>query len=341
MFLRRPYGTPKLIDAARFPTLKRGAKQLCAHGALATLILSGALAVAQTLASSAVPQPPAWQTAAGEHMEFDVASIYRSEPGAFQRPNMVLNGEDTPVPPGGLFIADFPLQIFIEFAWKIMPGHEQEEAMLAHLPRWVATDHFVIRAQFTGNPTKDQIRLMMQSLLADRFKLAVHFENRDVPVFALVLDRQGKFGPRIRPHDEGPPCGKALAVPADRTSPSVAPGGFLPYCGRVQAIDGPNHTGLVGARNITLDHLVGYLSDFEDLGRPILDQTGLSGAWDFSLNWLPEHRAFSSAEGDQPADGDGPSIFEALKEQLGFKLKPTRASIPVLVIDRVEQPSPN
>jgi bla regulator protein blaR1 len=305
------------------------------------LFLSAAPTVTQTTPSTAAPQPPAWQTDAGGHAEFDVASIHRSEPGTFLRPNMVLNNEDTPVPPGGLFVADFPLQIFIEFAWKIMPSHEQEEAMLAHLPRWVATDHFVIRAQFTGNPTKDQIRLMMQSLLADRFKIAVHFESRDVPVFALVLDRQGKLGPRIRPHDEGPPCSKALAVPADRTSPSVPPGGFVADCGGVQFIDGPNHTMLVGARNITLDHLAGYLSDFDDPGRPIVDQTGLSGVWDFSLNWLPERGGSSPAGPVQVPDAEGPSIFEALKEQLGLKLKPTKAEIPVLVIDHVEQPSAN
>jgi uncharacterized protein (TIGR03435 family) len=292
-------------------------------------------------AQASAPQVPAWQTDAGGHAEFDVTSIHRSEPGAFLKPNMVLNSEDTPVPPSGLFVADFPLQIFIEFAWKITPSHEQEDAMLAHLPRWVATDHFVIRAQFTGNPTKDQVRLMMQSLLADRFKLATHFEERDVPVFALVLDRQGKVGPRIRPHSEGPSCSKTLAVPADRTSPSVFPGGFLSHCGGVQALDGPNHTMLVGARNLTLDHLAGYLSDFDDPGRPIVDQTGLSGAWDFSLNWLPERGGSSPAGPIEFPDADGPSLFEALQEQLGLKLKPTKASIPVLVIDHVEQPSPN
>jgi uncharacterized protein (TIGR03435 family) len=290
---------------------------------------------------SSAPQVPAWQTDAGGHAEFDVASIHRSEPGAFLKPNMVLNSEDTPVPPGGLFVADFPLQIFIEFAWKIMPSHEQEDAMLARLPRWVATDHFVIRAQFAGNPTKDQIRLMTQSLLADRFRLTVHFEDRDVPVFALVLDRQGKVGPRIRPHNEGPSCSQTLTVPADRTSPSVPPGGFLSQCGRVQAIDGANHTMLVGARNITLDHLAGYLSDFDDQGRPIVDQTGLSGSWDFSLNWLPDRGGSSPAGPVQFPDADGPSLFEALKDQLGLKLEPTKASIPVLVIDHVEQPSAN
>jgi uncharacterized protein (TIGR03435 family) len=340
-FLRRPYGTPEPIDATRFPTLKRGASKLCAYGAAAALLLAGRLVVAQATVNAAAPQSPAWQVDAGGHAEFDVASIHRSEPGSFLRPNIVLNAEDTPVPPGGLFVADFPLQIFIEFAWKIMPTHEQEDAMLAHLPRWVATDHFVIRAQFTGNPTKDKVRLMMQSLLADRFKLAVHFEDRNVPVFALVLDMQGMLGPRIRPHAEGPPCGKALALPADRTSPSVPPGGFLAHCGGVQAIEAPGRTVLLGARNITLENLAGYLPDFEDLGRPIVDQTGLSGAWDFSLNWLPDRGGSSPAGPAQFPDAEGPSIFEALKEQLGLKLKPGRASVQILVIDHVEEPSPN
>jgi uncharacterized protein (TIGR03435 family) len=274
-------------------------------------------------------------------MEFEVASIHRSEPGTFQRPNIVLNSEDTPVPSGGLFVADFPLLIYIEFAWKIMPTRAQESAMLAHLPKWVTTDHFVTRAQFSGNPAKDQVRLMMQSLLAERFKLAVHFESHEVPVFALVLDKRGKLGPRLRPHAEGPACNSTVDLPADPTLPSVPPGGFLNSCGRVRAVDGPNHTVLLGARNITLGHLGAYLPDFDDLGRPIVDQTGVSGAWDFSLNWLPDRRGTLSADGGQPVDADGPSIFEALKEQLGLKLKPTRASVPTLVIDHVEQPSPN
>jgi bla regulator protein blaR1 len=283
---------------------------------------------------------PAWQVAAGRHMEFEVASIHPAELGTFVYPNIPLNNEDTPVPPGGQFVADFPLLIFIEFAYRIMPTHEQEEAMLAHLPKWVVADHFVIRAQFDGNPSKDQIRLMMQSLLADRFKLAVHFEGRDVPVFALVLDRPGKPGPHIRLHAEGSPCDEVLAVPADRTSSLVPPGEFVPVCGVVQLIDGPNHTVLVGARNIAFDHIAAYLSDFEGQGRPIVDQTGLSGTFDFSLNWLPERIRLLPAA-SAPPDAQGPSLLEALKDQLGLKLRPTHALVQTLVIDHVEQPSPN
>ncbi len=286
-------------------------------------------------------QPYAWQTAAGGPMSFEVASIRRSEPGTFLRPNMVLNAEDTPVPAGGLFVANFSLVIFIEFAWNVMPTREQESAMVAHLPRWVAGDHFVIQAQFSGNPTKDQIRLMMQSLLTERFGLVVHFESREVPVFALVAGRPGKLGPRIRPHAEGPACDATVAVPADRAPQALPPGGFLAACGRVLTVDGPNHTVMLGARNITLDHLAGYLGDIGNMDRPLVNQSGFSGTYDFSMSWLPEHDSSSAAPNVQRLDAQGPTFVEALNDDLGLKLKPTRAPIQTLVIDHVEEPSPN
>jgi bla regulator protein blaR1 len=333
MFLQKPN--------ARTVARKSRRSLLCFGACIAAIAASDSSAHAQPKPVAApASQVPSWQIAAGGHAEFEVASIHRSEPGTFLRPNIVLNNEDTPVPSGGEFVADFPLQIYIEFAYKIMPTHEQEDAMLAHLPKWIAADHFVIRARFAGNPTKDQIRLMMQSVLADRFGLAAHFESKEVPVFALVLDRPGKLGSRMRPHDEGPPCDKAIAVPTDRSSSSVPPGGFLPFCGRVQAIDGPNHTVIIGARAIALDHIAGYLSDFEGQGRPIVDQTGLNGTYDFTLNWLPDQiRLLPPAR--EPPDAQGPSFLEALKEQLGLKLKPTRCAVQVLVIDHVEQLSAN
>lgn len=99
---------------------------------------------------------PAWQTAAGGHMSFEVASIKLSQPGTFTPPNFALNIDDTSIPRGGRFFADFPLEVYIEFAYKIMPAQEQEAAMLASLAKWVKTDHFVIQAEAAGNPSKDQ-----------------------------------------------------------------------------------------------------------------------------------------------------------------------------------------
>ena len=298
------------------------------------------LARAQTEAKQAQSTPD-WQKAAGGKMEFEVASIRPAGTGAFVPPNFGLNIDDGPIPPGGLFTADFPLAIYIGFAYKIMPTSEQEQTMVAHLPKWVASDSFVIQAKAEGSPTKDQMRLMVQSLLADRFKLAVHFETRTIPALALVPLKPGQTGPRLRPHAEGLACDAKWIAPPDRGSPSVAPGGFMPVCGSVQGISGPNHTVILGARNITLAQIADYLPSVQDFGRPVLDQTGLSGAFDFSLNWLHERSGPSPSGADAQLDPGGPSLFEALKDQLGLRLKPVNTPVQVLVIDHVEPPSPN
>jgi uncharacterized protein (TIGR03435 family) len=305
---------------------------------LTTLIAQ--LACSQT--TSGQPQAvPEWQTAAGGKMEFEVASIRIGEPGKFAPPNFALNIDDTSIPPGGRLLADFPLESYIEFAYKIMPTREQTEAMLAHLPKWVATDRFVIQAKAEGNPTKDQMRLMMQSLLSDRFKLAIHFETQVVPVLALGLKSSGEFGPRLRPHSQGPTCDATLTAPPDRGSPSVIPGGFMLVCGMFMGVSGPNHTVVLGARDVTLKQIADYLGSIGIVGRPVVDQTGLSGKFDFSLNWMPERSGPQSPGTSEPLNPTGPTLLEAMKEQFGLQVKGTKAATQILVIDHVEQPSPN
>ena len=245
-------------------------------------------------------------------MAFEVASIRIGDPGKFMPPNFALNIDDTSIPPGGRFSADFPLEVYIEFAYKIMPAREQIEATLAHLPKWVATDRFVIQAKAEGNPTKDQMRLMMQSLLADRFKLVLHFETQDAPVLALSLKRPGRLGPRLRPHAEGPSCDNELTVPPDPGSPSVIPGGFMPVCGMFMAVSGPSHTVVLGARDITLRQIAEYLGSLGILGRPVVDQTGLGGGFDFSLNFMPARNRPQAPGASEQQDVDGPSLLEAV-----------------------------
>jgi uncharacterized protein (TIGR03435 family) len=158
-------------------------------------------------------------------------------------------------------------------------------------------------------------------------------------VLALVPDKSGKPGPRLRPHAEGLACDAKWIAPPDRTSPSVAPGGFVPDCGDTVAFDGPNHTVLLGARNITIEQIADYLGSLGMFDRPIVDQTGLSGRFDFSIDWLHERNGPSIS--DAQLDGEGPTFLDALKEQLGMRLKSTKAQVTVLVIDNVDQPSPN
>ena len=85
------------------------------------------------------------------------------------------------------------------FAYKLRLTDEQIHSLLAPLPKWLSTDSFKIHAKAEGNPTKDQMRLIVQSPLADRFKLRIHFETHEVPVLALGLDKPGKTGPKLRP----------------------------------------------------------------------------------------------------------------------------------------------
>jgi uncharacterized protein (TIGR03435 family) len=111
---------------------------------------------------------------------------------------------------GGRFFADFPLTTYITFAHKLSLTPEQMHSMVEHLPTWVARDRFEIEARSEGMPTKDQMRLMMQLLLADRSRLTVHFETQVAPVLAIVLVKSGRTGPKLRLHSESVPCEPTL-----------------------------------------------------------------------------------------------------------------------------------
>jgi uncharacterized protein (TIGR03435 family) len=291
--------------------------------------------------AQATKEMPNWQKAAGGKMAFDVATIKPAQPDKRIQPNVGLNMDDEPIPPGGHLLVQGTLPALIDFAYKILSTREQQDAMLAHLPKWVASDSFVIEAKAEGNPTKDQMRLMMQSLLADRFKLALHFETKEMPALALVLDKPGKTGPRLRPHAGGLPCDAKWTPPPDPSSPSVAPGGFMAFCGTNALMFTPRHSVLVGARGVTLQYIASYMPQWQGFGRPVVDRTGLAGMYDFSLDSIPESNDTSTPGTDAQLDTGAPNFLAALKEQLGLKLQPTKARVQIVVIDHVEQPSPN
>jgi bla regulator protein BlaR1 len=137
---------------------------------------------------------PAWQTTAGGGMDFEVASIRPAEPGTRSHSNIGLTIEDEPILTGGRLSSTAHLADYINFAYKLMHVGAQSDAVYGHLSKWITTDLFTIEAKAPiANPTKDQMRLMMQSLLADRFKLAVHFEIRDVAVMALRVEETGEL----------------------------------------------------------------------------------------------------------------------------------------------------
>jgi len=271
-----------------------------------------------------------WRTKAGGKMSFEVASI-KLDTGPFRPPNFALDSGDAYATTGGRFSADFPLTVYVSFAYKLSLTQEQRQAMVAHLPKWVADDRFDIQAKAAeGNPTKDQMRLMMQALLADRFKLAVHFETQESPVLALVMVKPGKLGPKLRPHAEGPACDAA-----------PAPGVFPPKCYLMAMTWKSGRMPMGGSRDTTMALIADALPGMGRLARPVVDRTGLSGRFDFTLEWLPDTDSIPAAERAPIPDTQGPSFQEALREQLGLKLEATKAPLQILVVDRVERPSEN
>jgi uncharacterized protein (TIGR03435 family) len=271
---------------------------------------------------------------AGDKLTFDVASVKPNRTGdSTGRTNVPLGPGNVFTPTGGyLSVVNYPLIALIAFAYKITG--DQEQFLRARLPDWVLSDHFDIEARAAGNATKDEMRLMMRSLLADRFSLALHYETRQAPVFALVLAKAAKTGPRLRQRAENAPC-------TTGASPQTPPldDGFPMICGGLFPLPhGPGRIARFGASNVTLTFIATQLSIMGQLGRPVLDRTGLSGNFDFTLEWAPEPAAPQTAEANPLP---GPTFREALAEQLGLKIVSQTGAADFLIVDHVEHPSGN
>lgn len=296
-----------------------------------------------------IPQTetPAWQKAAGGHLEFEVASVKEDPPDAsggrvMPASNVPLTPGDAFSPTGGLFQAThWPLLVYISFAYKLMPG--QLQALNAGLPKWTMQDFIDVQARAAGNPTKDQFRLMMQSLLADRFKLAIHTETREQPVFALVLDRPGKFGPQLRQHtDDSLACAPATAASALPVTTNTVDGGYPAECGSVMMIPtGKRGSVGVGGRNVTMALIASTIDTagqlIGELGRPVIDGTGLTGTFDFRIDFTPQLPFMPNPATDENA----PTFLEALKDQLGLKLDAQTGEVQQVIVDHVDHPTSN
>jgi uncharacterized protein (TIGR03435 family) len=189
---------------------------------------------------------------------------------------------------------------------------------------------------------------MMQSLLADRFKLAIHTETKQMPLYALELTSAGKTGPKLRHYEDDPPCTSATAYSS--APPSTAPSRDFPPdtleipatapCGPlgIQKVSGHVH---VMARGLSLSTLASDIQFLALLDHPVLDQTGLSGTFDLTIDYLPQPGDLPGINLDSADPTAAPPLVTALKEQLGLKLESTTGPVDVLVIDHVEEPMPN
>jgi uncharacterized protein (TIGR03435 family) len=291
---------------------------------------------------------PDWQKKAGGAMEFEVASVKENKGDNPRREaNFPLGPGNVYQSVGELFRAtDQPLIVYIGFAYDLQGN--MADLLAKQLPGWATTDRFDIEAHAGGIPTKNQMRLMMQALLKDRFHFAYHFETREVPVFVLEAARPGKLGPELQPHPVGSAC--VNEYPIDRAGhlslPSNSPGAasdeFPAICGGISGMP-PRIEGCMamGARNIPMKLFADSIAELGDLGRPVLDRTGLTGTYDFRLDWMPQRTGAAAPGASAAVDDSGPSFIEAMKEQMGLKLEATKGQIEEFIVDRVEYPSAN
>jgi uncharacterized protein (TIGR03435 family) len=298
-------------------------------------------------------------------LEFDVASVRQNK--SDDKPSSTFSldngnvystvGKGDVFTPGGSYFAarNQPLWHYVAFAYNLSGTQELAlrfnyfAGLSAKASGWVtggfdtSADRFDITGRSDERPTKDQMRLMMQALLADRFKLMVHRETRQAPVFALVLAKPGQRGAALVPHPASDRC--AVEPSAEGTDDSaskeqvqISALGELPrVCGVIAHLP-TSATGHIrfGGRGVTLSLLASSLPTMTGMAvvsRPVIDETGLNGTFDFTLDWVPEFNA--------PPDASGPNFREGLKEQLGLKLEAQQGPVEILVIDRVEHPSAN
>jgi uncharacterized protein (TIGR03435 family) len=200
-------------------------------------------------------------------------------------------------------------------------------------PAWFESARFNIIATVPQGTTQEQFRLMLQNLLADRFKLALHKESREMSIYSLTVARNGPKLKKATPNPppdandaaDGAPIGGGgkLATDADGY-PALRPGMTMAV---MSTPAGPR------ARLANKEHmewLAGMLSS--QLGRPVIDATGLTGEYDISLSWVPQRP--DSVATDDPS---GPDLIAALQQQLGLKLEPKKGPIEVLVVDHAEK----
>ncbi len=305
----------------------------------------GATCVAATLEQVTADQPTVdltWSRAQTELPSFDVASIKPNRGSDAPTTLFPLGPGDAYAATGGLFRAvNQPLIAYVRFAYRMGPGDE-----LLNLPRWVSEERFDIQARTDTNPSKDQMRLLVRSLLMDRFGLGVHTEQRTQAIYDLIVAERGRLGPQIRPHATDANC-KGELVPLEADAPSASapttqpPSMFqLPTlpCGSIGFITvSSGDNGRMVANGEPMDKIAGVLrGPFTGIDRHIRNRTGLSGTFDFSLEWS---RQAEFASPDTAPGDTGPRFAEALRTQLGLTLRSARGPVDVLVIDRIDRPT--
>jgi uncharacterized protein (TIGR03435 family) len=267
-----------------------------------------ALAAPAALAQTAPPTASQATDSTAKLPAFDVISIRpaknSTQPGSGGGTFSFSSRTGIRTSPDGFSASNIDLKTLIANAYGVKVDQ------ISGGPGWIDSNRYDIEAKVvaangsTPQPiAREQRSLMLRSLLADRFKLAVHNETKELPVFDLVVANKG---PKLQPAKPDEPSKNSTTF--------------------------SNSSVQLTATAVQLSALATQLS--YQLHSPIIDKTGLTGTYDITLQWAPD-------QGAAGADSPGPSIFTAVQEQLGLKLNPSKGPVDTLVIDHVQQPTAN
>ena len=243
--------------------------------------------------------------ALSQSASFEAASIKTNNSGDARTSMRILPG-------GHIEARNRTLKLLIQAAYAL------QDFQIIGGPGWLNSARFDMTTRGADRPiTQDDLRAMLRTLLADRFKLAVHHETREFSIYALKMDKpDGRLGPAIRRPDADCFIGRGAPPPQPQAGDS-----------RPLACGFTESSGDLAARGVDMPSLAIELTEYTD--RAVVDQTGLTGHFNLSLKWAP----------GATADANLPSIFTAVREQLGLKLESTKGPVDVIVIDRAEKPS--
>jgi uncharacterized protein (TIGR03435 family) len=291
---------------------------------IATVSAAALLPLAGLAPLGAVAVPQVAGGADASNLQFEVVSVKPNRSGAAEVRWTFASGRFTAV--------NVTLKALISSAY----GTAQQplaDFQISGGPPWLDSARFDVLAQVPGGAGGDAGTTMtastlgmLRGLLEQRFRLRTHVESREQPIYALVVsDRNGRLGPRLRRRTVD-----CAAVAAGAATGEPCGGQILP--------------GRVSSRGASVPQLVSGLARLmPNVGRLVVDRTGLTGTFDVDLSWTPDQLPPAGGSAmptpTPPIDPNGPSLFTALQEQLGLKLESTRGPVPVLVIDSVAAPT--
>lgn len=246
--------------------------------------------------------------------------------------------------PAEVQISNVTVRNLIEQAYGIPWTSAENERVLGG-PAWLDINHYDIVARIPGDlaearqklsrdQQKQQISLMLQSLLAERFHLKLHFETRVLTVYALVLAKPNPHLVESTNQPESTAPESSVPLPLPSKPEDLHHGILVLYTGQ---------SAQMTARQASLDDLVHWFAGYSEVGgHPVVNQTGLNGLYDFTLRWTRQSLSVTPQTGSSDAaDGDAPPLLIALPNQLGLRLKPAKAPVEVILIDYTDLPTDN